>query len=220
MAALEIAALWAAFAATHMGLSSQGLRPKLVARLGALGFQGVYSLIALAIFVPMVGHYFSHKHAGPQLWHLGGLPGMRSAMYAGMGLALVLMVGGLLRPSPAAAFPGAGEARGVQRITRHPLFMGAGLFGLLHLLVAPVNAAELAFFGGFPLFAWAGCRHQDRRKLAEGGEAFRRFHAETGFLPFTAPGALRGLREQPLAVVLGIAAAVLLRTYHSAWFSG
>ena len=119
-----------------------------------------------------------------------------------------------------AAFPGAGEARGVQRITRHPLFMGAGLFGLLHLLVASVNAAELAFFGGFPLFAWAGCRHQDRRKLAEGGEAFRRFHAETGFLPFTAPGALRGLREQPLAVLLGIAAALLLRSYHSAWFSG
>ena len=46
MPALEIAALWAAFAATHMGLSSQRLRPKLVARLG-LGFQGVYSLVAL-----------------------------------------------------------------------------------------------------------------------------------------------------------------------------
>ena len=94
--------LWATFAATHMGLSSIGLRPRLVARVGESGFVGLYSLVALAIFVPLVATYFGHKHTGPALWYLGGLPGIRYVMYAGMALAMTLLVGGLMRPSPAA----------------------------------------------------------------------------------------------------------------------
>jgi uncharacterized membrane protein len=96
--------------------------------------------------------------------------------------------------------------------------MGAGLFGLLHLLVASVNAAELAFFGGFPLFALVGCAHQDRRKLASADAGFRSFHDQTPFLPFTGSGTLRGLAEMPLALLLGVALTVLLRWYHPVWF--
>ncbi len=107
---------------------------------------------------------------------------------------------------------------GVYRITRHPAFMGAGLFGLLHLLVASVNAAELDFFGGFPVFALLGCAHHDRRKLATAGEGFERFHAETSFLPFTARGTLRGLSEMPAALLLGVAISVVLRWFHPVWF--
>lgn len=128
-----IAGLWGAFAATHVGLSSRGLRPRLVAALGPLGFQGVYSLIALAIFVPLCAFYFSHQHAGPHLWYFGSVAPLRWLVYAGMALAFALLVGGLLTPSPASIVPSAGEARGTLRITRHPMFMGAGLFGLLHL---------------------------------------------------------------------------------------
>ena len=40
-AALVIVLLWVAFGATHMGLSSRRLRPRLVAALGAGGFAGV-----------------------------------------------------------------------------------------------------------------------------------------------------------------------------------
>jgi uncharacterized membrane protein len=107
---------------------------------------------------------------------------------------------------------------GAYRITRHPMFMAVGLFGILHLLVARVNATELAFFAGFPLFACLGCWHQDRRKLASGGEAFARFHAQTAFLPFTGPGALQGLREMRLPLALGIGLATLLRVYHGSLF--
>ncbi len=218
MAVAGIAALWIAFAATHMGLSSLRLRPRLVAALGQRGFLGLYSIIALAIFVPLVSLYFRNKHAGPHLWYLGAAPGMRWAVYIGLGAALVLAVAGLIRPSPASLLPGSTEVAGVYRITRHPLFMGAGLFGLLHLLVASVNAAELAFFGGFPLFALVGCAHQDRRKLASADAGFRRFHDRTPFLPFTGSGTLRGLAEMPLALLLGVALTVLVRWYHPVWF--
>ncbi len=218
MAVAGIVALWIAFAATHMGLSSLRLRPRLVAALGPGGFLGLYSLIALAIFVPMVSIYFQNKHAGPHLWYLGAIPGMRWAVYIGMAVALVLAVAGLIRPSPATILSSSTEVAGVYRITRHPLFMGAALFGLLHLLVASVNAAELAFFGGFPVFALAGCAHQDRRKLAGADEGFRSFHDQTPFLPFTGRDTPRGIAEMPVALLIGVAVTVLLRWFHPVWF--
>jgi uncharacterized membrane protein len=168
--------------------------------------------------VPLVSTYFSHKHEGAFLWYLGSSPVLRWLMYVGMALALSLLVAALLRPSPAAIVPGKTEVAGAYHITRHPLFMAVGLYGLLHLLVARVNATELAFFAGFPLFAWAGCRHQDRRKLANGSPEFRRFHAQTVFFPFTGPAALRGLREIQLPLLIGIGLATLLRWFHPRLF--
>ena len=218
MAAATIIFFWLAFAATHMGLSSAPVRTRLIAGLGERAFLGVYSLVAFATFVPLVWFYFAHKHQGPFLWYFGSEPGLRWIMYAGMALALALVVAALLRPSPAAIVPGKAEVGGAFYITRHPMFMAVGLYGVLHLLVARVNATELAFFGGFPLFAWAGCRHQDRRKLATGDEKFRRFHDETVFFPFTGPGALRGLREIRLPLVIGTGLAIGLRVFHPRLF--
>jgi uncharacterized membrane protein len=220
MALVGIAALWIAFAATHMGLSSLRWRPRLVGALGEKGFQGLYALVSLATFVPLVWVYAENKHAGPPLWYLGELSGVRWIMYAGMALAFVLVVAGAMRPSPASVVPGEAKVAGVFRITRHPVFMGMGLFGLMHLLAARVHAAELVFFGGFVVFTLAGCRHQDQRKLAGGDEAFQRFHAQTPFLPFTGPEALRGLAESRRASVLGIVVAALLRAFHTTLFGG
>lgn len=219
MISTAIALLWVAFAASHMGLSSRRLRPRLVARLGAQGFQGAYSLAALATFVPLVWLYFANQHAGPHLWYLGRFPFVRWTAYLGMALALTLVAGGLLTPSPASLTGGKPEPRGVLRITRHPLLMGLGLFGAVHLLTANVNAAELAFFAGFPVFVVAGCLHQDRRKLA-GDPSYARFVAETAFLPFSGSGALRGLAEAVPALALGIGLAVVIRAFHPAWFGG
>ena len=43
----------------------------------------------------------------------------------------------------------------------------------------------------------------------------RRIHAATSFLPFTGRGAMRGLMElPPLAVIAGIAAALVARCLH------
>ena len=221
MGAVWIAALWVLFAATHMALSSQRLRPRLVAALGARGFQGVYSLIALAIFVPMVSTYYSHKHTGAYLWMLTQLPGVRWLGYGVMGAAFALIVAGLVQPSPAGMVPVRPEVRGVARITRHPVLMGFGLWGIAHLMLAVVHASELAFFGGFPIFAIVGCEHQDRRKLAT-SEGYRAFHAATPFLPFSRLGFVKGLAELrlPLAIAAGIALTWGLRHYAHRWLSG
>jgi uncharacterized membrane protein len=210
--------LWLAFAASHMGLSSDRLRPQLVARLGERGFAAFYSLLSFAFFVPLVAVYYGDKHAGPLLWNLGGVPGVRWLVYAGMGLAFALAVSGMARPSPSSMLPGKTEVIGVYRITRHPLFMGVGLYGLLHLLAVPVNASELVFFGGFPVFVLAGCRHQDARKLGTLGDDYRRFYEETPFLPGSRRGFLRGVAEQPIPMAIGIAVTAVLRFFHANLF--
>ena len=218
-AALWIAALWVAFAASHMALSSRNVRPKVIAALGdEFRFQGLYSLIALAIFVPLVTIYFRHKHEGPYLGSLAGVPGLRWLMFAGMGAAFALLVASLVRPSPASVVPGAAEVRGVYHVTRHPLLMSLGMFGVLHLCVAAVHATELAFFAGFPLFVVVGARHQDRRKLASNPD-FKQFYEATPFLPFSRPsGVVDALREQPIPIALGIGLAVLVRWFHPTLF--
>ena len=217
-ATATIGILWLAFAATHVVLSSVRLRPRLIGVLGERPYQGLYSAVALLLFVPLVWVYFANKHAGPELWYVGGAAAVRWLGMIGMGVAFVLAVGGLLRPSPASLAPGSTEIAGVLRITRHPLFMGLGLMGLMHLLMAPVHASDLAFFGGFPVFAWIGCRHQDLRKLHSAGEELRRFYAETPFLPFSRRGGLRGVTEMPVALVVGIALAVVVQSFHDMFF--
>ncbi|MCH2172135.1 NnrU family protein [Myxococcota bacterium] len=209
--------LWLLFAGTHMGLSSRRLRSPLVARLGEGPFLGFYSILALAIFVPLVSSYFADKHAGPLLWVGGTDTVLRWSMYTGMGVALTLVVGGIFTPSPASIGPGTGEVRGVLRITRHPLFMGIGALGLLHLSVARINLAELIFFGGLVTFSLIGCWHQDRRKLACGDDGYGEFYAQTAFLPFSR-GGFRGLIERPGITLLGFGMAAALRYYHGSWF--
>jgi uncharacterized membrane protein len=217
--ALLIAALWIAFAGSHMALSSRRLRPRVVAALGdERRFQGLYSLVALGIFVPLVTIYFRHKHEGPYLGTLATVPGMRWVMFAGMGAAFALLAAGLVRPSPASVVPGAAEVRGIYHVTRHPVLMALGLYGLLHLCVVAVNATELAFFAGFPLFVAIGARHQDERKLASMPE-YKRFYEATPFVPFSRPaGVAAALREQPIPIALGIGITALVRWFHPALF--
>jgi uncharacterized membrane protein len=217
---LTIVTLWLAFAGTHMVLSSLPVRSALIARIGASPFQGLYSLVALACFVPLVWTYFHHKHAGPLLWSIPIGIGLRWLIYAGMAVAFVLVVAGLVRPSPAGLVPGDTTPRGAMRVTRHPLLMGLGLFGLLHL-IPNGNAADVAFFGGFPIFAVIGCHHQDARKLVAGPPGYERFHRETPFLPFTGNATMQGIREMgPAVIVGGGAVTALLRYFHPAWFGG
>jgi uncharacterized membrane protein len=196
------------------------VRERLVARIGERPFQGLYSLVAFAFFVPLVWTYFAHKHAGRWLWVLERGPALRWPMYAGMVVAFVLLVASFVRPSPAAVVPGEARPEGVYRITRHPLLMAIALFGALHLLPNS-STADVAFFGGFVAFVLVGAHHQDRRKLAAGPPGFRAFHAATPFLPFTGRETVRGLRElSPAVVIAGVLAAALVRWFHPAWFGG
>lgn len=215
--AVSIVLLWLGFAGSHLLLSHLPVRDRLVARIGAQPFQGLYSLVALAFFVPLVWIYFGHVHEGAVLWTLPHGPLLTWTLQIGMGIAFVLLVAGFTKPSPASVRPGRAEPQGAFRITRHPVIMSMGLFGALHLL-ANGSATDVAFFAGFPVFAIVGCRHQDQRKLAQKLPGYAEFVAATPFFPFTGSQTLRGVREIGLVpVVAGIALAAIVRWGHGLW---
>lgn len=223
-AAFVIALFWIAFAATHLWLSSPSVRPRLVGRLGEQAYKGLYSLVAFATFVPLVWVFWTHRHAGPSLWTTLAPPVAVAALsYAIMGLALVLLVCSLLPGSSAPSSMlarGPATARGIVRITRHPTFAAFGLFGVAHLL-ANGSLGDVLFFGGFPVFAWIGARHQDERKARE-RPGYGEVIATTSIVPFAAIAAGKQrlvAGELPLVGLgAGLALTVVLRAFHGALF--
>lgn len=214
-----IIALWVVFALSHILLSSNPLRARAVRLFGERLFQGLYSLVAFAVFVPLVLVYAGNKHAGPLFWFIE--PNLLVDIITRIGntVAAVLVVAGLFRPSPTGVTgTPTRRPRGVQRITRHPLFMGIVLWALMHLLVNGF-ASDVFFFGGFVLFGLLGSWHQDRRQKALPDGSYARFCEQSPFLPFTGGGTIKGLREigvVPIAV--GLLAAGLLRYFHAGLF--
>ena len=210
-----ILALWAVFALTHAVLSSRLVRPRSVRLLGERLFQGLYSVVAFAVFVPLVMVYAGNKHAGPLLWSID--PNLLIDLITRIGntIAIMLMVAGLFRPSPTGVTgTPMRKPRGVQRITRHPLFMGIVLWAFMHLLVNGY-ASDVAFFGGFVFFGLLGSWHQDHRQVALPDGAYAKFCEQSPFLPFTRGGVLKGLREVGVVpIVVGLLVAGSLRYFH------
>jgi uncharacterized membrane protein len=186
--AIKVLAWWMLFAGTHTVLSHPPIRSRLVSRLGEGVFQGVYSLIAFATFIPLAWTFFANRssHAMP-LPELAMTPGIWWVTMLLNLFAVVLMVLGFSRPNPVSSLtarPGS-SAIGVLRITRHPAFMGVAILGLSHLLVN-YSAIDRVFFGGTFLYALLGSAHQDWRRHLSADAELRRFFAETSFLPFVA----------------------------------
>lgn len=217
-ATLLIIALWLAFAGSHMALSATPVRSRLVTALGEWPFRGAYSLVSFATFLPLVWVYFQNKHAAPLLWSVPLNPLVLGLLYLGNALAFILIAGGYLSPSPAMVGMTKVRHRPLHDLTRHPLFMGIGLWGVMHLLPNGF-AGDVAFFGGFVAFALIGAWHQDARLVKTRGDEYRQFLRDTPFLPFTGRHTLRGLKGVGLrAVLAGIAMAAVIRYFHAAWF--
>ncbi len=217
--------LWAAlFVGTHLLISSGVIRSRLVDRLGEQAFRGVYSLIALATFIPLVTVFAHHKHSGPVLWYLRASGPIRWLAWLMMLAAVICLIASLLNPSPATI--GAEMSRraaGILKVTRHPSFVAFALFGFAHLLMNGW-AGDLLFFGSFPTLGILGGLHQDRRKLRELGEPYEQFVADTSFFPGVA---LLDMRQRwrrddmPwLAIGIGIGATVILVILHPTIFGG
>jgi uncharacterized membrane protein len=222
-AAFWIVFWWALFAGSHIVLSSLQVRGKLIARLGETTFIRLYSAVAFATFIPLVWVYLANRHAGGVVWNLAAVPGMRQLAMLLAVLAFAVIAGGVFRPSPAlVGIRQSWGARGLTRITRHPVFMGIALWSLSHLLVNGF-LTDLLFFGGMLAFSLAGAAHQDARKRATEERRLGQFFAESSFWPFGAIIAGRNRliwSELPwIALVVGAAAAVAIYALHPWAFS-
>jgi uncharacterized membrane protein len=171
-----------AFLGLHV-LPSTPVRRAAVARIGEAAWLGLFSLASLAGLAWMSVAYARAPFEG--LW-----PGLRLVPLALVPFAFVLLACGLLQRNPAllgqaGALKREDPARGILRITRHPVLWGIMLWALAHLLAVGTLQAVI-FFGGLLLLAAAGTTLQDARKAEQLGEDWRRFAALTSNLPFAA----------------------------------
>jgi uncharacterized membrane protein len=177
MTALVVAT--AAFLLTHL-VTSTPLRPRLVAAMGEWPYRGAYSAVALVTLLWMIWA-FAHSAAQP-LW-----AGWRLLPLVLMPFAFILVACGYRRnPTMVGAdklLASEDPARGMIRITRHPIMWGIMLWAIAHI-AARGDARSLVFFGGFLLLAAFGTLAMDRRKRADPNWA--RFAAVTSHVPFIA----------------------------------
>jgi uncharacterized membrane protein len=164
-------------------LPATRLRTVAVKALGEGAYLGLFSLTSLAVLVWMGIEYKRAPFEG--LW-----PGLRLVPVAVVPLAFVLLACGILGRNPtaagqSAALRSADPARGMIRITRHPVMWAIILWAASHLL-AIGSLQAVIFFGGLLLLAAAGTTLQDARKAAQLGEDWKRFAALTSNVPFVA----------------------------------
>jgi uncharacterized membrane protein len=182
LAQLALATL--VFLATHF-VPSTPLRRALVRVLGERAYVAVYSLVAAATIAWMSWAYA--KAPFQLLWHV---PGLRVLPLVVMPLALILLAAGVMTRNPTAvmqeaALKASEPARGIVRVTRHPIMWAILLWAAVHVL-ARGDLASLVFFGGFLAVAALGTVLMDTRKAATLGADWQRFAAVTSNVPFAA----------------------------------
>jgi uncharacterized membrane protein len=219
-------AIWAVlFLATHLGISSGAVRPRLIAAVGEQPYRGIYSLAAAATLALLIIEFANHKHSGPLLWYLRAIAPIRWLAWLLMLLALIFLIASLINPSPATIGAPTREnhVSGVLKITRHSGFVGFTLFGVAHMLMNGW-AGDVVFFGTFPALGILGGWHQDIRKLREIGDKYRAFVDQTSFFPGAA--LLSGRQhwqssDMPwAAVAAGLIVTVALILLHPYLFGG
>lgn len=170
------------FLATHFA-SSTPLRPVIVGAVGEKAWLGIYTVVAFAAIGWMVWAY--NRAPIEPLW-----AGWRLAPAALMPFAFILVAGGLMTRNPTAvgqarAMRAEEPARGLIRITRHPMMWGFMLWAVAHILARGELKSTL-FFGSFLVLAGLGAALIDARKAKTLGEDWTRFAAVTSYLPFAA----------------------------------
>ncbi len=175
----SLLAATAAFLATHFAASTP-VRGKLVAAIGEWPYRGLFSLVAFATLAWMIWAYAGAEH--DHLW-----TGPRWPPFAAMPFAFVLLACGYWRnPTMVGAdklLKSEHPARGMIRITRHPLMWAIMLWAASHI-VARGDLKAVVFFGGFLLLAALGTVLVDMRKKSNPDWA--RFAALTSNIPFLA----------------------------------
>jgi len=217
---------WLLFGGSHIGASSIPVRTFLINRIGNLGFKAVYTLVALAVFIPLCYFYFTHRHAGYLLYNHGYLITLLAHFI--MLFAIIILLQALVTASPLTTMAELSgkvvrSGQGIQRVTRHPQNFAFGLFGLAHLLANPY-VGDWIFFGGFIVYGIVSAMHQDARLRATGPAQAKQFLADTSAIPF---GAILSGRQRfapgeyyPPSLAAAIVLFILLRLLHPILFGG
>lgn len=188
MTRMAIAA--AAWILLHAVLAGSPLRWAVAGKIGENGFRGLFSILSAAGIVWLS---IAYRHATtPESFY--GIrviePWMMWAPTIAMVPAAIFFVGSLTQPNPTMVM---GErflkdpepARGIFRVTRHPMLWSFLLWAIGHF-IANGDLASAFLFGSIMIVAAAGMGSIDRKQAKRDPEGWRRFAAVTSVVPFMA----------------------------------
>jgi len=173
--------------ATHLGISSSGIRPRLVALIGEGGYLGAYSLLAVATLTFLI---LAWAGTPRDIWVWA--PATWQVWFALllMPLAFLLLVAGLLGPNPTsvgqeAQFDRADAVTGILRVTRHPVQWAFLIWVVAHV---PANGdlPTLTLLAAIAIVAGVGTVLIDLKKARQLGARWSDFAAATSNVPFAA----------------------------------
>lgn len=186
-ALVAVAGVWILL---HLVVAGSPLRRVIVAKIREPGFQGMFSLLSLAGLIALVMTYRSAAAPGVNfdLW----VPG-HAALWVPllvMPVALLLLVGSLTTPNPTSVgmervLQAPTPARGILRVTRHPLLWGFVLWSAAHA-VANGDVASTVLFAAIAVPALLGMFSIDRKRARRDPVGWQRYAAVTSIVPFAA----------------------------------
>jgi uncharacterized membrane protein len=188
MSGLVVAALF--WLLIHLGVAGSPLRAALVARIGANGFRALFSTLSAIGLAGLIWSYGAARSSGENavLWRPP--PWIDWITVIGMLPVLLLFVGAVTVRNPTAvgaerALAEPEPAKGMLRVTRHPMLMAFAGWAILHLLPNGDLASAL-LFGAIAVVAIAGTFSIDRKRATAMPGDWPRYRAATSVLPFAA----------------------------------
>ena len=180
----QLVAAALAFVGSHFALSHP-LRAGLVRRLGTGGFQGLYSVVALATFGWIIIAFRAIPPQVELLWD--GASKLPWALATIVMLAASVLLAGSFMGNPALPQPNAKalalhQPKGVFKITRHPMMWSFALWSAAHVLVSP-SVRVMILSGTIAFLALVGAHLQDRKKEVLMGEAWIKWEHRTSYWP-------------------------------------
>ena len=211
-----MALLWVG---VHVGLAGTALRGVLAARLGEGGFRLAFSLLSVGSIVLLVSAW-----QGAETTPLWFAPAWLRWVLAFAMLPAFVLFAASHRRNPTAVGGEARlgeEARGIQRVTRHPMLWSFAIWAAVHML-GNGDTASLVFFGAFLVTALAGMPSIDAKLARRAPQGWPLLAATTSILPFGAIAAGRN-RLVPAEIgwvppVVGVLAWAALLHLHPAIF--
>lgn len=174
----------------HVLVAGSPLRRVIAGKIGEHGFSGLFSLLSLVGLVALIWTYRLAAAPGVNydLWQPARA--MLWLPLVVMPVALILFVGSVTVANPTSV---GGDkllqrdepARGILRITRHPMLWSFALWGLVHFL-ANGDVASLILFAAVFVPALLGMASIDRKRARRDPAGWARFAAVTSVVPFAA----------------------------------
>lgn len=188
LTALIVAA--AAWILLHLVVAGSPLRRVLVAKIHEVGFRALFSLLSLVSLIALIVTYRRAAAVGVNLdlWLPG--PGALWAPIVVMPVALLLIIGSVTTPNPTSVgmervLQAEAPARGLLRVTRHPMLWGFVLWAAAHA-AANGDAASLVLFVAVAVSCLLGMFSIDRKRARRDPLGWQRYAAATSIVPFAA----------------------------------